>query len=68
MQRISPESSSKVQLQIVLHSESSYNFQFVNPKGRAAQLKNRNEIKDLLAELIPAHREKANKDLEEKNK
>ncbi|XP_065647449.1 general transcription factor IIH subunit 1 isoform X1 [Hydra vulgaris] len=68
MQRISPESSSKVQLQIVLHTESSYNFQFVNPKGRAAQLKNRNEIKDLLAELIPAHREKANKDLEEKNK
>ena len=31
-------------------------------------MKERNNIKDLLAELIPKHRHKANKDLEEKNK
>lgn len=68
VQRISPETSSKVQLQIVLHNDTSYNFHFANPNGRDNQLNDRNQMKDLLAELIPAHRHKANKDLEEKNK
>jgi len=30
--------------------------------------KERDEIKELLAQLIPAHRKKANKELEEKNR
>lgn len=68
VQRISPDSSSKVQLQIVFHNNSSYNFHFVNSSGRAAQVKDRDEIKELLAELIPQHRQKASKDLEEKNR
>lgn len=68
VQRISPETSSKVQLQIVLQDDASNNFHFSNPKGRATQMQERNVIKDLLAELIPLHRQKATKDLEEKNK
>ena len=68
VQRISPETSSKVQLQVVLHDESSHSFHFTNSKGRDIQMKERDSIKDLLAELIPKHRHKANKDLEEKNK
>lgn len=68
VQRISPETSSKVQLQIVFHNDSSYNFHFANPSGRGAQIKDRDEIKEMLAELIPQHRQKANKDLEEKNR
>jgi len=68
VQRISPEASSKVQLQIVFHNDSSYNFQFANKNGRQVQVKDRDEIKERLAELIPQHRQKANKDLEEKNK
>ena len=68
VQRISPETSSKVQLQIVLHNDTSSNFHFANPKGRAAQVKERDEVKDMLAQLIPVHRQKMNKDLEEKNK
>lgn len=68
VQRISPETSSKVQLQVVFHNDTSYNFHFANSVGRPAQLKDRDEIKDLLAELIPQHRQKVNKDLEKKNK
>ena len=68
VQRISPETSSSVKLQILLKDDTSNNFQFSNPQGRAVQMQERNVIKDLLAELIPLHREKANKDLEEKNK
>jgi len=68
VQRISPESSSKVQLQIVLNDDSSHNFHFASDKGRSAQCVERNEIKDQLAELIPLHRNKSSKDLEEKNK
>lgn len=68
VQRISPESSSKVQLQVVFHNDSSYNFHFMNTAGRPAQVKDRDEIKEMLAELIPQHRQKANKDLEEKNR
>ncbi|XP_046864064.1 general transcription factor IIH subunit 1-like isoform X2 [Xenia sp. Carnegie-2017] len=66
VQRISPEGSSKIQLQTVLHDGNSYSFHFVNPLGN--ERKDRDEVKDLLAQLIPAHRNKANKDLEEKTK
>lgn len=68
VQRISPDTSSKVQLQIVFHNDSAYNFQFANSSGRQVQVKERDEIKEMLAELIPQHRQMANKDLEEKNR
>jgi len=68
VQRISPDSSSKVQLQIMLHSEKSFNFHFASPKGRDHQFKQRDEVKNLLAQLIPAHRNKVNREIEEKSK
>jgi hypothetical protein len=68
VQRISPEGSSKIQLQIVLHDGNSYSFHFVNNSYPGSERKERDEVKDLLAQLIPAHRKKANKDLEEKTK
>ena len=68
VQRISPEGSSKVQLQVVKHDGSSFSFHFANPEGRDKQLSERNDVKDQLAQLIPAHRHKANKELEAKNK
>ena len=68
VQRISPEGSSKIQLQTVLHNGNSYSFHFVNNSYPGAERRDRDEVKDLLAQLIPAHRQKANKDLEEKTK
>ncbi|XP_028413857.1 general transcription factor IIH subunit 1-like [Dendronephthya gigantea] len=68
VQRISPEGSSKMQLQTVLHDGNSYSFHFVNNAYPGAERRDRDDVKDLLAQLIPAHRKKANKDLEEKNK
>ncbi|XP_065070784.1 general transcription factor IIH subunit 1-like [Rhopilema esculentum] len=68
VQRISPDSSSKVQLQIMLHDERSSNFHFASPKGRDYQFKQRDEVKNLLAQLIPAHRNKVNREIEEKTK
>jgi hypothetical protein len=68
VQRISPEGSSKIQLQTVLHDGTSYSFHFVNNALPGAERRDRDEVKDLLAQLIPAHRKKANKDLEEKTK
>ena len=68
MQRISPDSSSKVQLQIMLHDERSSNFHFASAKGRDYQFNQRDEVKNLLAQLIPAHRNKVNREIEEKTK
>ncbi|XP_022809120.1 general transcription factor IIH subunit 1-like isoform X1 [Stylophora pistillata] len=67
VQRISPEGSSKIQIQIVLHDGNSFTFQFTNDSTANAK-KERDEAKDLLAQLIPVHRKKANKELEEKNR
>lgn len=67
VQRISPEGSSKIQLQVVLHDGNSYSFQFTNPNSVSAKSE-RDEMKDMLAQLIPAHRMKATKELEEKER
>lgn len=68
VQRVSPESSSKMQLQTVLHDGNSYSFHFYNSSSPGQERRDRDEVKDLLAQLIPAHRKKANKDLEEKTR
>ena len=67
VQRISPEGSSKIQIQLVLHDGNSLTFQFTS-EPQANAKKARDDVKDLLAQLIPAHRKKANKELEEKNR
>ena len=68
MQRISPEGNSKIQLQTVLHDGNSYSFHFVNKSHPGGERRDRDQVKDLLAQLIPAHRQKVNKDLEEKTR
>lgn len=67
-QKISPEGSSKIQLQIVLHRGNSSKFQFVNHDGPPSQLKDRDAAKELLQQLLPRFRSRANKELEQKNK
>ncbi|XP_072034851.1 general transcription factor IIH subunit 1-like [Amphiura filiformis] len=67
-QKISPEGSSKVQLQIVLHNGSSSKFHFANRDGPAVQKKERTDIKELMQQLLPRFRSMANKELEQKNR
>ncbi|XP_067129753.1 general transcription factor IIH subunit 1 [Centruroides vittatus] len=68
MQKISPDGKSKVQLQVLLHTGSATTFHFTNPLGQEYQLKDRNEVKELLQQLLPKFKRKVNKELEEKNK
>ncbi|XP_071831409.1 general transcription factor IIH subunit 1-like isoform X2 [Apostichopus japonicus] len=67
-QKISPDGSSKIQLQILLHRGNSSKFQFVNHDGPPSQLKDRDAAKELLQQLLPRFRSRANKELEQKNK
>ncbi|XP_065836051.1 general transcription factor IIH subunit 1-like [Oscarella lobularis] len=66
-QKISPEASSKVQLQIVLHEGASATFHFAKA-SREAALQERNMVKDMLVRLIQQHKPKPNKELEEKTR
>ena len=68
VQRISPEGSSKVQLQAVLHDGNSCSFHFTGDTSPNAAKKDRDDVKELLSQLIPAHRKKASKELEDKNR
>lgn len=68
VQKISPDGKEKVQLQIVMHNDSANTFHFCNPKGRPAQLKDREGAKELLQQLLPKFRKKINSELEEKNR
>lgn len=68
MQKISPDGKPKVQLQVVLNSGETTTFHFVNPLGSEAQLQDRNNVKELLQQLLPKFKRKVNKELEEKNK
>ncbi|XP_055383779.1 general transcription factor IIH subunit 1 [Condylostylus longicornis] len=68
MQKISPEGKPKVQLQVVLHDGNSSTFHFVNRLGQAAQLADRDKVKELLQQLLPNFRRKVDKELEEKNR
>eukprot|EP00118_Oscarella_pearsei_P002613 m.11033 g.11033 ORF g.11033 m.11033 type:complete len:204 (+) comp22913_c0_seq1:25-636(+) len=64
-QKISPETSSKVQLQIVLYEGPSATFHFTKP---SEALQERNMVKDMLVRLIQQHKPKPNKELEEKTR
>ncbi|XP_072292059.1 general transcription factor IIH subunit 1 [Eucyclogobius newberryi] len=64
-QKISPDGKAKVQLQIVLHTGESTTFHFSN---ESTSLKDREAAKELLQQLLPKFKKKANKELEEKNR
>ncbi|XP_043285675.1 general transcription factor IIH subunit 1 isoform X2 [Venturia canescens] len=68
LQKISPDGKSKIQLQLVLHDGTSSTFHFVNKNGQEAQVKDRDDVKELLQQLLPKFKRKVNKELEEKNK
>lgn len=68
VQKISPEGKPKVQLQVVLHDGNSTTFHFVNRNGQAAQIADRDKIKELLQQLLPNFKRKVDKELEEKNR
>ncbi|CAG0883401.1 unnamed protein product [Cyprideis torosa] len=67
VQKISPEHKPKVQLQLLLHNGESVTFHFVNPGGRDAQVKDREELKETLSQLLPKFGRKVDRELEEKN-
>lgn len=64
-QKISPDGKAKIQLQLVLHTGESTTFHFAN---ESTALKDREAAKDLLQQLLPKFKKKANKELEEKNR
>lgn len=68
MQKISPEGKAKIQLQVVLHDNTTSTFQFCNRQGAAAAIRERDQVKDLLVQLLPKFKRKVNKELEEKNR
>ncbi|KAK6630220.1 hypothetical protein RUM43_015013 [Polyplax serrata] len=68
MQKISPEGKTKIQLQVVLHDGSASTFQFTNRLGIQAQIKDRDEVKELLVQLLPKFKRKIDRELEEKNR
>lgn len=64
-QKISPDGKAKVQLQLVLHTGETTNFHFSN---ESTAIKERDAAKELLQQLLPKFKKKANKELEEKNR
>lgn len=64
-QKISPDGKAKIQLQLVLHTGESTTFHFSN---ESTALKDRDAAKELLQQLLPKFKKKANKELEEKNR
>ena len=51
-----------------MHDGGANTFHFINPKGRAAAVADRDSVKDLLQQLIPKFRRKLSSELEEKNR
>lgn len=64
-QKISPEGKPKIQLQIVL-ANGSDTFHFFNPKGPQAQLEDRNQVKEILQQMLPLFRRKISQEMEQK--
>ncbi|XP_067902215.1 general transcription factor IIH subunit 1 isoform X2 [Heterodontus francisci] len=67
-QKISPEGKAKVQLQLILHTGDTTIFHFTNDNSASAAAKDRDAAKELLQQLLPKFKKKANKELEEKNR
>ncbi|XP_036400000.1 general transcription factor IIH subunit 1 [Megalops cyprinoides] len=64
-QKISPDGKAKIQLQLVLHTGESTTFHFASESNA---LRDRDATKELLQQLLPKFKKKANKELEEKNR
>ncbi|KAG8438414.1 hypothetical protein GDO86_008916 [Hymenochirus boettgeri] len=64
-QKISPDGKVKVQLQLVLHAGETTNFHF---SSESTSFKERDAVKELLQQLLPKFKRKANRELEEKNR
>ena len=67
MQKISPDSKEKVQLQVVLEAGGASTFHFNNPGGRQAQMKDRESVKSLLQDMINKFKKNVNTELELKS-
>lgn len=68
VQKISPDTKEKVQLQLVMHNGEANTFLFRNPANRNAQVADREKVKELLQKLLPQFRSKINSELEMKHK
>ncbi|KAL7054430.1 hypothetical protein AAHC03_026057 [Spirometra sp. Aus1] len=66
LQRVSPDQKEKVQLQLLMHNNESFTFQFSDPIGREKQLEMRNRVKEMLQHLLPKFKDKAHSELNEK--
>ncbi len=53
---------------MVLHDDTSSTFHFMSPSGPTQQTKDRDKVKDILANLLPKFRQKISEELEEKKK
>ena len=51
-----------------MHDDTSSTFHFMSPSGAAQQTKDRDKVKDILANLLPKFRQKISEELEEKKK
>lgn len=51
-----------------MHDGGANTFQFANPMGREAQVIDRNDVKELLQQLLPKFKRKVNSELEEKHR
>lgn len=68
VQKISPDTKEKVQLQLVMHNNEANTFHFRSKAGRPAQVADREKVKELLQKLLPQFRSKINSELEMKHK
>ncbi len=54
---------------MLLHDDNtSSTFHFVSPEGSERQLKDRDQVKNMLASLLPKFRQKISKELEDKKR
>ncbi|XP_058807076.1 general transcription factor IIH subunit 1 [Phymastichus coffea] len=67
-QKISPEGKIKIQLQVVLHDGQSSTFHFINTKGIEAQIQDRDQVKDMLQQLLPKFKREIDEQLQEKKR
>lgn len=68
VQKISPDTKEKVQLQLVMHNGEANTFHFRNTAGRDSQVADREKVKEHLQRLLPQFRSKINSELERKHK
>ncbi|XP_065180330.1 general transcription factor IIH subunit 1-like [Sycon ciliatum] len=67
-QKISPETTAKIQMQIVLHDSTTNTFHFANDATATAARSERDSVKEMLVQLLAQNRAVPSKELEEKNR